>query len=263
MSVRAFAAAGAIGVVATLVTTLWPALAWEQTNAAVVLAANVAEDHHHSEALESDAQVPPASIPESASSGSQSVVYIPPTPGEPRARIGAGGVRGSSKLAAPTALAPDHVGLTATASPSLFWHIGALPGRDVDTVFTLINDEMIAPLAEVTLDDPGSAGIQRLRLSELGVQLEPGVEYTWSIALVSDAEHRSNDLVSLGFIRRVARPEALAAGTPDGAAFAEAGLWYDALEALSDAIDVHPVEGDLWRMRSSLLQQAQLDAAVQ
>jgi hypothetical protein len=227
------------------------------------LAANSTEDRHQAETLEANGQMPPASVPELSSMGSRSVVYIPPTSGEPRARIGAGGVRSSSALSIPLALAPNHVALTVNASPSLFWYIDALPGREVDAIFTLIDDEMTAPLAEITLDRPGSAGIQRLRLSDLGVRLEPGVEYTWSIALAPDAEQRSNDRVSLGFIRRVVRPEALATGTPDGAAFAEAGLWYDALEALSDAVDADPAEGDLRRLRSSLLQQAQLDAAVE
>jgi hypothetical protein len=246
-----------------MVTTLWPALAWNPADEVVVLAANAAEDRHPSETLESNTQIPPASIPGSPSEGSRSVVYTPPTPGEPRARVGAGGVRGSSALSTPLALAPNHVGLTATASPSLFWHIDTLPGREVDTIFTLSKDEMAAPLAEITLDHPSSAGIQRLRLLDFGVRLETDVEYTWSIALVPDAEQRSNDLVSLGFIRRVVRPDELATGTPDGAAFAEAGLWYDALEALSDAAEADPDEGDFRRLRSSLLHQAQLDAAVE
>jgi hypothetical protein len=246
-----------------MLPTARPALAWDRADEAVVLAANTAEDPSPTKAGASDAQTSLASAPEPPPVGPQSVVYIPPRRGAPRARVGAGGVRGSAALPRPLALAPDHIGLTVSASPSLFWHIDAALGRDAELIFTLIDDLTTEPLAEITLDDPGGAGIQRLRLSKYGVQLEPEVEYTWSIALVPDAEQRSNDVVSLGFIRRVARPDGFAAETSDAAAFAEAGIWYDALEALSDAVDADPADGNLRSLRSSLLRQAQLDAAVE
>jgi hypothetical protein len=259
----AIAAAVGAGVAAVTLPTARPALGWDRMGETVLLAANAAEDRGHTEARESDAQAPPASARDLSGVGALPLVYVPPSRIAPRARVGAGGARGSSTLTTPLALAPDHVGLTVTASPSLFWHIGARPGRNVDTVFTLIDERKTEPIAEITLDAPSSAGIQRLRLSKYRVKLEPEVEYTWSIALVPDAEQRSSDLVSLGFIRRVARPDGLPAGSRDAAAFAEAGIWYDALEALSDAVDADPSNGDLRDLRSMLLSQAQLDAAVE
>jgi len=265
MAARAIAVAGAVGagIAAVMLPLARPALASDRTGEIVLLAANMAEDRTRTKSDESDAQTTLASAPEPPTASAQSVVYIPPRRGAPRARVGAGGVRGSSALPTPLALAPDHVGLTISANPSLFWHIDAPPGRDVDLIFTLIDDATTEPIAEISLDDPGRAGIQRLRLSQYGVQLEPEVEYTWSIALVPNARQRSNDLVSLGFIRRVARPDGVAPGTRDAAAFAEAGIWYDALEALSDAVDADPADGNLRSLRSSLLRQAQLDAAVE
>jgi hypothetical protein len=84
-----------------------------------------------------------------------------------------------------------------------------------------------------------------------------------SIALVADADNRSADVVSTGFIRRVARPEALAAESENGVDFAQAGIWYDALEALSDDVDSHPDDRKARFLRSALLRQVKLDAAVE
>jgi len=138
-------------------------------------------------------------------------LYQPPRRGAPaRDRVGAGITRGATAQPTPLALAPDHVGLTVSASPSLFWHIDAVPGKGVALIFTITDDTSVTPLAEVGLDAPSGAGIQRLRLADHGIKLDPEVEYMWSIALVADADKRSEDVVSTSFIRRVARPEALA-----------------------------------------------------
>jgi hypothetical protein len=192
------------------------------------------------------------------------VLYQPPRRGAPaRDRVGAGITRGATAQPTPLALAPDHVGLTVSASPSLFWHIDAVPAEGVALVFSITDDTSVTPLAEVGLDAPSGAGIQRLRLADHGIELAPETEYMWSIALVTDADNRSEDVVSTGFIRRVARPEALAAGSRGGVDFARAGIWYDALEALSDNVDHHPDDRKARFLRSALLRQVKLDAAVE
>jgi hypothetical protein len=130
-------------------------------------------------------------------------------------------------------------------------------------IFTITDDTSVTPLAEVGLDAPSGAGIQRLRLADHGIELAPETEYMWSIALVTDADNRSEDVVSTGFIRRVARPEALAAQSRSGVDFARAGIWYDALEALSDDVDDQPDDRKARFLRSALLRQVKLDAAVE
>ena len=192
------------------------------------------------------------------------VLYQPPRRGAPaRDRVGAGITRGATARPTPLALAPDHVGLTVSASPSLFWHIDAPPGEGVALIFSITDDTSVTPLAEVGLDAPSGAGIQRLRLADHGIELAPETEYMWSIALVADADNRSEDVVSTGFIRRVARPEALVTGSRDGVDFAQAGIWYDALEALSDDVDDQPDDRKARFLRSALLRQVKLDAAVE
>jgi hypothetical protein len=202
--------------------------------------------------------------PSTASKATEvTVVYRPPRRGAPTVNVGAGGVRGAFAQARPVALAPDHVGLTVQASPSLFWHIDTPPSADLDVVFTLIDEDGIKPLVERQLSPPKHAGIQRVRLDGFGVKLRPGVLYEWSIALVSDDAIRPQVAVTAGYIRRVTSESTQLGDARDGAGYAQAGLWYDALDAFGDAIDARPSDTNLRLMRDSLLRQAKLEAAVE
>jgi hypothetical protein len=177
--------------------------------------------------------------------------------------VGSGIKRSASAGPTPLALAPGPVALTISESPSLFWHIDALPGEGVRVMFTITDDRAIEPLKEITLATPSKAGIQRLRLVELGIELEPEINYMWSISVVSNAESDSNDDVSTRYIRRVQRPQALDAGSQDGLELAEAGIWYDAFEAMSNAVDDHPDDKRSRSLRNALLREARLDAAAE
>lgn len=188
--------------------------------------------------------------------------YRPPRRGSPRARVG-GGLRGSRALPTPLALAPDHVGHTVFAQPSLFWYIDGSPGRAKQFVFTLMDEEGIDPLVEARLAAPKRSGIWRIRLADYGARLAPGAEYQWSVALIADPAHRAKDIVSSGYIQRVAAPEKLELGPPGVDTYADLGLWYDALESISDAIDSAPADPVLRGQRNALLRQAKLDAAIE
>lgn len=186
------------------------------------------------------------------------VVYRPPRRGSPRGRV-AGGVRGATALPQPLALAPDHVALTTRAAPSLFWHLDGTPPENAHFVFTLALADGVEPIVERELPLPDAAGIQRIRLAELGVQLDREVEYAWSVSLLA-GDDRAADAISEGSLRRVGS-DALGERAPSARVFAEQGLWYDALEALSDALDAAPTDAELLAQRDSLLHQAGLDAA--
>jgi len=191
----------------------------------------------------------------------QPVVYKPPRRGSPRGRV-AGGMRNASvALPEPLALAPDHVAETISASPSLFWHLDGTPPETARIVFTLIEEGAVAPIVERQLALPATAGIQRVRLADLGVTLDRDVEYEWSISLQPSADDHTTDVVSQRYLRRV-DPSELAGRAPSARAFAEQGLWYDALEALCDSIDLEPADVELRAQRDSLLRQAGLDAAL-
>jgi hypothetical protein len=79
-----------------------------------------------------------------------------------------------------------------------------------------------------------------------------------------DSDRWSRNPYAVGGIERVAAPEALesrlAAAGPAGRphAYAELGLWYDALSAVSDMIDAAPGDPIPAEMRSALLSQVGL-----
>ncbi|MGH0032679.1 MAG: DUF928 domain-containing protein [Myxococcota bacterium] len=191
------------------------------------------------------------------------VVYVPPSRGATRTRTG-GGTRGP--LAAPTvaALAPDHVGVTNRAQPTLAWFVSEATDARVD--FTLIDPDAVEPLLETTIESPAEAGVQLVRLSNLGVELEEGRSYDWAIALVLDPDARDLDVVAGGAIRRdPAAPGTASQATPGSASYlalARAGVWYDALADLSDAIAANPGNAALREARADLLEQVGVGAAA-
>jgi hypothetical protein len=189
-------------------------------------------------------------------------VYQPPRRGSPRAKV-SGGLRGAPAQPMPLALAPGHVGDTISAQPSLFWYIDALPSLGSQLFFTLNDDISVRPLAEVELERPTKPGIHRIRLAELGVELEPAVEYEWSIALVVDPAHRSRDIIATGYISRVPEPAGFEQRGRSVQAYTEMGLWYDALTALGDALETRPGDHGLHELRNALLRQADLEGVVQ
>lgn len=201
------------------------------------------------------APLPPTTIPVRTK-----VVYKPPLRGAPAVRID-GGSRGSGvSLICLTVLAPDHTGLTVQEQPSLFWYQSK--PADVPFELTLLEDKKPHPILDVKLPDSHNAGIQRLKLSDYHVTLSPGVEYEWVVALVVDPDSRSRDVIASGCIERVVpSDELLARLTSVSKAnlpeiYAEEGIWYDALEAVSDLLDAQP-DNALWRAeRADLLQQA-------
>jgi hypothetical protein len=201
-----------------------------------------------------------------AVSRSSMPVYKPPLRGAPASRIG-GGTRGiGSDMPVLAALVPDHTGLTIGDQPSLYWYISEPTNHFVE--FTLIDEQSIQPLAEKRIPAPVQAGVHCVRLADYGLHLSPGKKYRWFVALVPDPDRRSKDLIAGGTIELVAFPktvrakvsEAKRADTPH--IYAEAGIWYDALSAISEMIDAAPNDPALRQKRASLLEQVGLGEVV-
>jgi hypothetical protein len=171
-----------------------------------------------------------------------------------------GGLRGTRGLPKPLALVPAHVALTGSSSPSLFWWIGAVPPQGTTVTLYVATDDEPEPLAELAMPLPRSAGIQRVRLGEYGVELAPGVEYEWSIALGSNPDSHADDQIANGYITRVEAPSEAAGAARNASTLAAAGLWYDALAAVSDEVEVRPTDARPRAVRDALLQQAGLTA---
>lgn len=194
------------------------------------------------------------------------VRFRPAVSGAASVRV-TGGSRGTGESSVTLdVLAPDETGITTQEQPSLFWY----QSKPADARFelTLLQDNKVKPIVQVQVERSTKAGIQRLKLSDYNAKLTPGVEYQWVVALITDPDNRSKDLVASGVIKRI-EPNAdlkakLASAAPASAVgvYADAGIWYDALSLLSDQIDSDPGNKALRETRADLLRQVGLNKAA-
>ena len=190
-------------------------------------------------------------------------VFVPPKRGAPKTRVG-GATRGARTPGTPSlqALVPEDGGLTVEAQPVLYWYLSEATRGRIDV--TIVDESSAAPLLEATIAGPLAPGVHPIRLADHQVSLAPGINYQWFVALVPDAERRSNDVIAGGGIERVAPSdplrEKLAAAEAPSRSFvlAEAGIWYDALEAISRAVEASPRDPEARGSRAALLEQVGL-----
>lgn len=154
------------------------------------------------------------------------IIYHPPTIDAPDSRVGAG-TRGSTKSAPLIqVLAPAHTALTGQAQPILYWYL--LEDNQNIIEITLTQEGAEEPVLEKQLSAPVKKGLHKIRLADEGVSLRPNEEYLWSVAIVTDSQQRSNDIVA-GATIRYRLPAAPLSSVEQQAA---AGYWYDALQTL-------------------------------
>ena len=173
-------------------------------------------------------------------------VYQPPLRGTTAGgRIG-GGTRGTGEQTVTmSVLAPEHPGLTVTPQPRLYWYLS--DSIDIPAEITVVDRRSTDPLLEMSVTAPIRAGIHVLDLGQQGIRLEPGVRYEWFVALIVDENQRSNDIVAGGEIELVAPAADLAsrvsaAGEAGAAVYAGAGVWYDAVDAVSMRVARRPAD---------------------
>jgi len=195
--------------------------------------------------------------------------YTPPKTITGGQRIdGDGGSRGPDiKLPSIYVLAPNGAATTTSEHPSLFWfQDGPMPEKLIKTArveVTLLDPKNPKPLVKVSSslsgDKQAGAGIHRIALGKQKVALEPGVPYKWTVALVSDPANRSQDVITSAAIQRVPLGKDLEAALKNSApgdkaaVYAQNGVWYDAVEAITAEIDKTPKDAGLRKMRADLL----------
>ncbi len=165
-----------------------------------------------------------------------------------------------------TVLAPEELGLTSRPQSCLFWYQSQ--GSHTRFELTIVRGADAKLAYETQMVPDGTAGIRRFNLREHGVTLEPNVEYRWTVAIVTDPENRSKDVVASGIIKHVPPSEKLSArlaAHPKDRAFvyADEGFWYDSLEELSVEIEQKPSERELRKVRGMLFLQAGLKEAAE
>jgi uncharacterized protein DUF928 len=194
------------------------------------------------------------------------LVYKPPSgPGRMPTRV-SGGARGENGVdTLLVALVPEQLALTTQPQPSLFW-FQSKPAK-ASFELAVVEPKNPKPLLSLKSPDADKPGIHRIKLSRYKVELKPNVLYEWSVAIVADPDNRSKDVVAKGVIKRV-KMDNLSAETEKGddltraAAYAQAGVWYDALDVISNAIEAHPDDASLREQRASLLKQVGLSEAA-
>lgn len=202
---------------------------------------------------------------ESSNSPASSVtipIYQPPRRGAPKVRIHAGSRAASVDAASVlVAFAPEHVGLTRNARPTLYWYLSKATDNDLE--FALVTEENPDPVIEIVFR-PDRLGMWGIELGKHGIELRPGVLYRWSIAVVVDPKRRSKDWVAGGMIERVADELDLSRNSlaEDPMAFmgelARAGIWYDLIDEIIGRA-CRTGDPDPWiRVLNALLRQVNL-----
>jgi hypothetical protein len=197
--------------------------------------------------------------------------YVPPNRRPPKStRItGSRGCNlpGSSQPVSLTLLVPtDHDGLTISGRPTFFWYASA----SVPMAFTLTQPGVVQPLFEQQIQ-PQEAGIVELKMPQNLPELVPGREYRWSVTLICNPDRPSANGFVQSWIKLVPTPPdltgqiATATSERDRALiYAQAGLWYNALEAISTAHRTNPTDKSILDERLLLLEQAgQTEVATQ
>ncbi len=208
-----------------------------------------------------------ASFPEQTKS---SFKYVPPYRGTPRQTQGTGSRGGeeSQDLVLELLIPKDHTAQTLSGHPSFFWYVSEIPTEPVE--FSLVESGVAQPIfvQQIRLQ---KAGIVRMEMPKNLPELVPGKEYRWSVSLIGNANRRSNDTFAQGWIKRVPGTPALEqqlasakTARARAAIYAEAGFWYDGLNAISTAQAANPTDPSIREDFLSLLAQAGLkEVAVQ
>lgn len=191
--------------------------------------------------------------------------YRPPNRDAPQLRI-SGGVRGNEKdMPAVSVLAPPHVGLCLSAQPTLYWHLDK--DTDRQALVTVLREDTLETVLRRPLPGPHAAGFHGIKLAEHGLTLEPGVSYSWSVALIPADRQRpdSQDPLGKAVVQRVAPEDPIFAAVDQAPAdrklevMAAQGVWYDVLAVLTDSIAAAPQSHTLLQARATLLGQVGLD----
>jgi len=194
-------------------------------------------------------------------------VYQPPLRGAPGGRVG-GGTRGiGDEVITLFALAPNHVALTTQEQPTLYWFVSNETKHPIEV--TLIIEEAAQPLLEKKLPLPIQPGIHAIRLKDFNLHLLKATQYRWFVALVPDPDRRSKDILAGGIIECIEVPETVRVKLSQSDKqniphiYAESGIWYDTIMAISELIEANPNDMNLRKQRIALLEQVGLSQVAQ
>jgi len=196
--------------------------------------------------------------------------YKPPLRGAPATRVGGGTRSLGARSFTVSVLAPNETGFTTRNDPTVYWYVSETVNAPVELTVTTTEPlkDAATPAVEIMLQPPIAKGVHALRLADYGISLKPGVEYQWFVAVVANPAQRSGDIIAGGAIKRLAEGDAVqervkrAPQAAWPAMYADSGIWYDALDQLSQQISANPGDARLRRQRAALLEQVGLREAA-
>lgn len=180
------------------------------------------------------------------------------------------GVRGmacvSGKLPLTALMPAQAMPLTVMESPTLFWYVPESTAQEAKLV--LMDEARKQVLYQTTLPLPKQPGIASFTLPTT-TALKVGQPYYWSLVLVCDPEDSGANPIAEGWIERTEPSQTLATqlqkvsdrGRP--AAYASAGIWYEALKSLVDLRRQSPNDATLAADWEKLLTSVGLGPLVQ
>jgi Domain of Unknown Function (DUF928) len=197
-----------------------------------------------------------------------SVKYQPPGRSTPQRTEGSGtrstdGVScsGKSEKLFVAALSPTtHIGQTSSARPTLYAYFSGTQSLEIRL------REIGQPKRIWTqIIQPKQPGLQAIAYPTNQPELTPGKNYEWSAAIICNAEKFEILLSPFAGITRIEEPTNLqeqltkARTTTDRAqVYAEASLWYEALDTLATAKALNPKDSAVQTELINLLEQAGL-----
>lgn len=180
-----------------------------------------------------------------------------PQPGQPKTCVASG------QPTLTTLVPKSNIGLSATAFPTFYWFTPTNSYRIVQ--FSLYEvgagGRSRKEVYSTTFQASGKAGLSRISIpdQESTLALKPKTDYQWVVGLFCTRKGR-NGIIANGWIRYVPPTQEVAkkvskSKLKDQAdAFAEAGYWYDAVQALAAARREKPEDGRLIKTWKTLFE---------
>ncbi len=211
----------------------------------------VADENRNRQGANKDTRPPPSPM-----------VYRPPFRGAPSNRVLGGTRNAGTRSTVLSVISPEHTGLSGSPQPNLYFFVSDDVDDDVQIALTRRN--AIEPIIDRTISGGIAAGIHLVSLASMGVSLNIGQEYRFSVAIIHDSANRSKDTVSSGFIARAQDLSSLEGKIESdddrdlAHVYAENGLWYDAFAAVSRADFADGADESYHQVRADLLKQVGL-----
>jgi len=174
-------------------------------------------------------------------------VSAPPV-GAPHERI-ASGAR-SEDSPRPILFASSETGCTILDHPTFYWYLAKPTDCDVEMDLVRMEGGVRTSVFKKVWEAVKAAGVYSFDVSEAdGKPLLLNMEYQVTVTIMLSKTQNS---ASSGFVMRVTAPPGI---TPesDTAAFAKAGIWFDAIAAVSRKIETNPADEPARRQRRGLL----------